>query len=126
MAILVLEDVPLVRERIVTLLTDIVGVEQVLQAGNAPSALDLFSAHHPGIVILDISVPGNHELRNGIDVLKRIRKVDTASTIVMLTNFATPQYRHECERAGADYFLDKSREFDQLPAIIEGVLARSD
>ncbi len=32
----------------------------------------------------------------------------------MLTNHATERYRSECQKAGADYFYDKSSEFEQL------------
>jgi DNA-binding NarL/FixJ family response regulator len=39
----------------------------------------------------------------------------------MLTNFAHPQYRKKCEEAGADFFFDKSTEFDKLPQALEQV-----
>jgi len=39
----------------------------------------------------------------------------------MLTNYAYPQYRKKYEKAGADFFLDKSAEFDKLPQALEQV-----
>jgi two-component system OmpR family response regulator len=50
------------------------------------------------------------------------------SLIIMLTNHALPVVRQRCLAAGADHFLDKIRQFDQLvPLILEwrsGPLAR--
>jgi len=35
-----------------------------------------------------------------------------------LTNYPYPAYRQKCLQAGADFFLDKSTEFDQIPELI--------
>jgi DNA-binding NarL/FixJ family response regulator len=122
MSILVLEDVALVRERIVNLISEIAGIDEVLEAQDAASAWSLFERHRPRVVVLDISVPGIPGLKNGIDVLKRIRKEDARSFIIMLTNYDTPQYRTECLKAGATYFFDKSSQFEQLPSAVEQLL----
>jgi len=37
----------------------------------------------------------------------------------MLTNYATEVYRAKCLEAGAEYFLDKSNEFERLCPIID-------
>ena len=37
----------------------------------------------------------------------------------MLTNYATEVYREKCLQAGAEYFLDKTNEFEQLCPIID-------
>jgi len=36
----------------------------------------------------------------------------------MLTNYATSEYRRKCLEAGAEYFLDKTNEFENLRAIL--------
>ncbi|MGQ0604542.1 MAG: response regulator [Anaerolineales bacterium] len=122
MSILVLEDVALVRERIVNLIWEIEGIDEVFEAQDAASAWSLFEQHRPRVAVLDISVPGVPGLKNGIDVLKRIRKQDTNSSVIMLTNYDTPQYRAECMKAGAAYFFDKSSQFEQLPSAVEQLL----
>jgi DNA-binding NarL/FixJ family response regulator len=117
--ILVMDDAPVVRRLIVSLLDDIDGVESVLQATDAPSAVTLMEQHNPQIAILDVKVPGGAGLRNGIDVLKAVKSTHPDSAIIMLTNHATPKYKSECEQAGAAYFFDKSSEFDKLPIVVE-------
>jgi len=39
--------------------------------------------------------------------------------VIVLTNYPYPGYRQKCLQAGADFFLDKSAEFDQIPALFE-------
>lgn len=117
--ILVMDDAPVVRRLIVNLLDDIDGVDSVLQAGDAPSAVELMETHEPQIAILDVKVPGGAGLRNGIDVLKAVKRSHPGASVIMLTNHATPRYKDECEQAGASYFFDKSSEFDKLPLVVE-------
>jgi hypothetical protein len=46
-------------------------------------------------------------------------------TVVVLTNFALPQYRLQVEALGVEYFLDKAREYDRLPEILRDIAARA-
>lgn len=123
-SILVVDDVPIVRERVVDLLSDLVPLGNVAQADDAKSAVDAVLAFSPEIVVLDISIPSTSELRNGIDVLKWIKRHNPSIYVVMLTNFGYLEYKDECKRAGAFAFLDKSREFDKLPDVIDDIIAR--
>jgi DNA-binding NarL/FixJ family response regulator len=54
-------------------------------------------------------------------VLRQVKKMVHAPKVIMLTNFAYVQYRKKCEEAGADFFLDKSSEFDKLPQALQQV-----
>jgi DNA-binding NarL/FixJ family response regulator len=120
--VLIMDDAPVVRRLIVDLVNEIEGVDTVLQAGDAPSAVALMKEHNPEIAILDIKVPGGKGLRNGIDVLRTMKSMHPDATFIMLTNHATSRYKSECERAGATYFFDKSSEFDQLPFAIDALV----
>ena len=124
MTVLVMDDAAVVRERIVDWLSEITNVRTIIQAGDTPAALKLIDEYRPHVLILDIQVPGDLKAKNGIDVLKWAKKRYPASVVIMLTNFANRHYREECQRAGAEFFFDKSREFDQLPAAIETILKR--
>lgn len=112
--VLVMDDAAVVRSLLAAMLAEIDSVEHVIQAEDAASALHLIDEHEPNIAILDIKVPGNAVAQNGIDVLRRVKGAHPATTVIMLTNHATERYRSECQRAGADYFYDKSSEFEQL------------
>lgn len=112
--VLVMDDAAVVRSLLVAMLAEIDTVTNVLQAEDASSALAMIEAHAPEVAILDVKVPGFGSVRNGIDVLKRVKKVRPETSVIMLTNHATDRYRTECRQAGADYFFDKSSEFERL------------
>jgi DNA-binding NarL/FixJ family response regulator len=39
--------------------------------------------------------------------------------VIMLTNYPYPQYRKKCADAGADFFFDKSTEFDKIAEVFK-------
>ena len=115
--IFISDDSATVRERLVTMALDLPEVDVVGQAEDAPGSLDAIRRTRPDVVILDIRMPGG----NGIKVLREVKKMNPAPRVIMLTNFAYAQYRKKCEEAGADFFLDKSTESDQIPLALEQV-----
>ncbi len=69
----------------------------------------------PQILILDINLPG----MSGIEMLRKVREMMFVQPIIiMLTNNAYSCYETECIKMGADYFLDKSKDFKRIPIII--------
>jgi len=124
--ILVMDDSSVIRHLIVAMLEDIGGVDEIVQVADAPAAVEAVADEAPQIAILDIKVPGDTRLRNGIDVLREIKRTSPETDVIMLTNHAIPLYRQTCIDAGASYFFDKSSEFDQLPEAIERILQRTD
>ncbi|MGC9336369.1 MAG: response regulator [Anaerolineae bacterium] len=111
------DDSATIRERLVTMALDLPQVDVVGQAEDVPGSLAAIRQTRPHAVILDIRMPGG----NGIKVLREVKKMTPAPQVIMLTNFAHPQYRKKCEEAGADFFFDKSTEFDKLPQALEQV-----
>ena len=111
------DDSATIRKRLVTMALDLPDIAVVGQAENAPGSLVAIRQTRPDVVILDIRMPGG----NGIEVLREVKRLDPAPKVIMLTNYAHTQYRDICEKAGADFFLDKSTEFDKLPQALEQV-----
>ncbi|MFN8458819.1 MAG: response regulator transcription factor [Anaerolineae bacterium] len=114
--VLIADDSMIVRERLVTILNELAGIEMVGQAENVTEAINAIEKLRPDVVILDIRMPGG----SGIDVLHHIRQAGGGPMVIILTNYPFPEYRQRCLNAGADFFLDKSTEFDQIPALFEG------
>lgn len=115
--IFIADDSELVRERLVSMLSELPGIEIIGQAGSAADALKLINELNPDLVTLDIRMP----VGNGIEVLKRIKRNVRAPIVIMLTNYPYPQYRKKCLESGADYFFDKSSEFEKVLEVIEGI-----
>ena len=113
--VLIADDSTFIRERLPAMLLDIPGIEVVGQAKNGAEALDLVRALNPDVVILDIRMPR----MTGIEVLQKLKKDKTAPVVIMLTSYPYPQYREKCQEAGADFFFDKSTDFDKLFALLK-------
>ena len=113
--VFIADDSLIVREHLVTMLDELAGIEIVGQAENVAEAISGIRIHQPDVVILDIRMPDG----NGIDVLQTIKQDEMAPMVIILTNYPYPGYRQKCMQAGADFFLDKSAEFDQIPELFE-------
>src|SRR5438876_6964604 len=117
MRVFITDDSKIVVERLADLLKDVAGVEIVGQAGNALEAILSIQQTNPDAVILDLQMPGG----SGLDVLRAIRQGHPRLKVLICTNFPYPQYRDECLAAGANYFLDKSADFDKIPVIFRQI-----
>jgi CheY-like chemotaxis protein len=53
---------------------------------------------------------------SGVEVVRRVRarRPIPPPSIVVLTNYATPDYKQRCFDFGADEFFDKTSEYDQF------------
>ena len=113
--VFIADDSLIVREHLVTMLEELAGIKVVGQAENVAEAISAIRILQPDVVILDIRMPGG----NGIDVLQTIKQDEVAPMVIILTNYPYQGYRQKCMQAGADFFLDKSTEFDQIPELFE-------
>lgn len=83
-------------------------------AANYNEAFEVFAASRPDLIILDIRLPGE----NGISFLRKIRKTGAECKVIMNSNYASDYYRQQCLDLGANYFLDKTHEFEILPDLV--------
>lgn len=112
--VFIVDDSPVVRERLVTMISELPNVEIVGQADIAFEAIDSIRQLRPTFVVLDISMPGG----SGMYVLETIKRERPGPTVIMLTNFAHDPYRQKCLQLGADYFFDKSTEFERVTEVL--------
>ena len=112
------EDSSVVRERLASLLAESKGIEVVGQAARAAEAIEAFQQLRPQVVILDLQLAEG----TGFDVLKNLKQQRPAPLILVLTNYAYPQYRQKCLELGADFFFDKATEFDQVLKVVRQLL----
>jgi DNA-binding NarL/FixJ family response regulator len=96
------------------LLHEVSSVGEIHTACDFDEARRLLSEEDPAVVLLDINLPG----KNGIELLKMIKKNKSGCEVIMITNHADDYYRDQCHELGARYFLDKSNDFALVPGII--------
>ena len=116
--IFIVDDSKALRDRLVSMLSEVEGIEVVGQAGNAAEAISDIRRLRPRAVVLDIQMPGG----SGIEVLRTIKREAPPTVVVMLTNHTHAQYREKCMELGADYFLDKTRDIDKLTEIFQDLV----
>jgi len=117
MKVFVVEDSAAVRERLVEMIREIDDVEVVGEAATYDAAVDGIMSTRPDVAVLDIKLADDRG--SGIDVLSQVRKGLPAIKAIVLSNYATPQHIKASSDAGAEYFLDKSADFERITEILE-------
>lgn len=110
MQVFLVEDSPLVRERLESLLTQVPGTEIVGRAGTAGAAIRDILATRPDLVVLDVQLADG----SGFDVLRALHAKAPELDVVMLSNYSSDPYRRTAARLGARAFYDKTREFERV------------
>jgi len=118
--VLVVEDSRRVTERLRELLDQIPEVETVGAVESELEAVSSLAEVAPDVLILDLHLKQG----TGFGVLRGMPASRPRPTVVVLTNFALPQYRLQVESFGVEYFLDKAREYDRLPEILREIAGR--
>jgi CheY-like chemotaxis protein len=124
--ILLVEDSPLLRGRLENMLSQHAAFKVTGLAAGEAEAIEKLDAVPYDAIVVDVELrPGS-----GIGVIRqaRARNKDVKDGghvwIVVLTNYDLPTVRERCMQAGADHFLDKMREIDQLIPILLGIAGR--
>ena len=115
--VFIVEDSPAVRDSLVDLLKSLDGVRVVGVADSPIAAIEGIFASRPAGVILDFQLIGG----TALDVLRGIRQQLPDVVVIVLTNFPSPGYRRACMNAGANWFLDKSTQFEEMRKIVAGL-----
>ena len=71
-------------------------------------------------MILDIQMPDG----DGLTVLEAAKRLNPAPAVLMLTNYVDDYHRLRCAAAGADFFLDKSKQFEEIPNVLRGLMGQ--
>ena len=125
--ILLVEDSPLLRGRLENMLSQHAAFKVTGLAAAEAEAIEKLDSVPYDAIVVDVGLrPGS-----GIGVIRqaRARNKDAKDGgghvwIIVLTNYDLPTVRERCMQAGADHFLDKMREIDQLIPILLGIAGR--
>jgi DNA-binding NarL/FixJ family response regulator len=119
--VLLIDDSELIGTKVLDLLSTISAVELLSQAKSVKEGLRACEEESPDIVFLDINLPDG----SGIGLLKELKKRQPHIRVIMLTNSADSFYRHKCAELKAEYFLDKTKDFDLIPKLVKDYLQLS-
>jgi len=115
--ILVVDDEPGLRESFRLILDD---EYEVIDVPDGPAALDVLRSTQVDVVLLDIRLPG----MDGIEVLERIKAIDEAVEVILVTAVKTVRTAVAAMKLGAFDYLTKPFEEDELLSLVRRALER--
>jgi DNA-binding NarL/FixJ family response regulator len=113
------EDHPVFREGLATIIGSQRDMCLVAQAANAAEAMEEFRLHRPDITLMDLRLPGT----NGTDTLIAMRGEFPRAHIIMLTSSDSDGEIQRAMRAGASAYILKSMPKDELLNVVRAVHA---
>jgi two-component system, NarL family, invasion response regulator UvrY len=116
--IMLVDDHAVVREGYRSLLQKQPGLEVIAEAAGGAEAYRLFKQAMPGLVIMDLTMPG----LGGIEAIKRIKQWDPSARILVFTMHQNAVYAVQAIRAGARGYVTKSSPPEALVAAVFDVL----
>ena len=104
--VLIVDDHPMVREGLRSLLSTVLDLDVVGEATNGAEAVELVPLTRPDVVLMDIAMP----VMNGADATARIKKAFPSIQVIALTSYADGELIEQTLTAGAiSYLLKDSR-----------------
>lgn len=116
--VLIVDDNPLLREEIRTILKGYEEFEVRGEAADGLEAIDAVNKINPDLILMDISMPRV----GGIEATREIKKQWPGTKILVFTNHNSPEYRTAVFEAGADGYLLKDSSHVELIQAIHDIL----
>ena len=118
--LLIVENDTQLRSKIAAILTAAFPSVHIFQAANAMDAARIVEEKQPRIAIVDIKLPGT----SGLDLTRDIKHTCSMTTVIVNSNYDSPEYRQAAAQHGADHFLSKkSNPINDLIQLIETIVS---
>ncbi len=116
--VLVVDDEPTARRALESLLADEGYVVDTASSGE--EALERLAERAPDILLTDVRMPGI----DGVELLSRAKARDPELSVVVMTAFGTVRDAVRAMRAGAEHYITKPVDFDELSVVLTRVIER--
>lgn len=114
--VLLVEDSVLLAARLGEMIRRLPDVDLADAVDNERDAIARIIASPPDVVILDLHL----RTGTGFGVLRALASRTHRPKVIILTNYGLPEYRRQAETFRVEAFLDKARDYFQLPALLSG------
>jgi DNA-binding NarL/FixJ family response regulator len=115
--ILLVDDHPVVRQGLKTLLEGRSGWEVIGEASDGAEAVEKAKDLNPDVMVLDVTMPK----MNGLEACRLLRRLAPQLEILFVTQHDSPQMMREALEAGARGYVVKSNAARDLLAAVEAV-----
>lgn len=118
LSVLLVEDSRVLAERLRETLLSVPGVQLAGTVDSEADAVAALQRHPVDVVLLDLHLRQG----TGFGVLRAIPSDQAKKVVVIvLTNYDLAEYRRAAAALGAKHFLDKLRDFDRLPTLLQQI-----
>lgn len=111
------DDHAVVRRGIRDTLSEAVDIQVVAEAGSYAEVREALRNHPCDVLVLDLNLPG----RGGLEVLASLRETDSPVKVLMVSMFPEDQYAIRCLRAGAQGYLNKAGNPEELVTAVRTI-----
>ena len=119
--VLVVDDHPMIRFGVSTMINAQSDMEVVGQAGDGPDAIEQFQLRRPDVTLMDLRLPG----MSGVEAIRAIHALNPHARFVVLTTYEGDEDIHQALMAGAQGYLIKGMSNDALLDALRKVHAGS-
>jgi DNA-binding NarL/FixJ family response regulator len=120
LSVLLVEDSRVLAERLRETLLSVPGVQLAGTVDSEADAVAALQRHPVDVLLLDLHLRQG----TGFGVLRSIPSDQAKKLVVIvLTNYDLAEYRRAAAALGARHFLDKLRDFDRLPILLQQIEA---
>ena len=113
--VLLVEDSRVLAERMRETLAALENVIVVASVTDESAAVAAVRDHEVDVIVLDLQLKEG----TGFGVMERLGK--SRPTVIVFTNYVLPEYQRLASLLGVEYFLNKSRDYERLPEIIQEI-----
>jgi len=113
--VLLVEDSRVLAERMRETLATLEDVEVVASVTDESAAVAAVRDYQVDVIVLDLQLREG----TGFGVMERLGK--SRPLIIVFTNYMLPEYQRLASALGVEYFLNKSRDYERLPEIIQEI-----
>jgi two-component system response regulator EvgA len=117
--VLIVDDHPVMRLLFKTQLAGVLDIGTIVEADNGQSAVKIARELRPDLVILDLDLPQ----MSGMDVIPRLKALDSAILILVVSALNVVIYGSRTLRLGADGFISKTEDVSGILRAVEMVMA---
>lgn len=117
--ILIVDDHPVVRAGLTSMLATQPGLEVIGSASCGEEALEMLHVQSADLILLDLRMPG----MNGIDTLLALKRTGSTAHTIVLTSFETDEDIYRAVQAGAEGYLLKNTSLREMVEAIRAVNA---
>lgn len=118
MKVLIVDDHTLFRKGLKEILLDLPKIEECLEAKNGFEAIELIGKENFDLIFLDISMPNI----DGLETLRRIKALKPDTKVLILSMYPEEQYASRAIKMGANGYITKSADPEELLRAIDKIL----